>query len=38
MTQGLKIDQGTGRTHGGRLLGGHVGRKKPAPADSIDRR
>ena len=23
VTQGLKVDQGTGRTHGGRLLGGH---------------
>ncbi|MNQ83769.1 hypothetical protein D3C85_988700 [compost metagenome] len=35
MTQGLKIDQGTGRTHGGRLLGG-LERKKPALTGGVN--
>ncbi|MCY1361842.1 hypothetical protein D9M69_485300 [compost metagenome] len=30
VTQGLKVDQGTGRTHGGRLLVGLSGRKTGA--------
>jgi len=33
MAQGLEVDQGTGRTHGGGLLGGN-GKKKPVPADN----
>jgi len=34
VAQGLEVDQGTGRTHGGRLLGGR-GKKKPAPTNSV---
>jgi len=35
MTQGLKVDQGTGRTHGGRLLVGRL--KKTGAADGVNR-
>ncbi|MNX96062.1 hypothetical protein D3C86_1283630 [compost metagenome] len=36
VTQGLKVDQGTGRTHGGRLLVGRL-EEKPALADGVNR-